>query len=285
DKPIFLYGLLDQGYWPDGLYTPPTDDALIYDIKMAKDMGFNTLRKHIKVELARWYYHCDRLGMIVWQDTPSGGSVKVGAVAPVLFFGKFNIEWGRHKKEVQEGFFQTLREMIEALYNHPSILIWDIFNEGWGQFKTKKAYEFVKNLEKNRTGNRLIDVVSGWVDKGIGDIHDIHKYPGPGIPERKDNRALINGEFGGLGLSITGHLWPIKFKFQYRKLNSKEELFNRYATLIEKLKQLKTQGLSGAIYTELTDVEGEVNGLITYDRKILKIEPDKLKKLHKDITF
>ena len=275
NEPIFQYGPLDQGYWPDGLYTAPTDEALKYDIKIAKELGFNMIRKHVKMEPARWYYHCDKLGMLVWQDMPNGG--KMGILTLLFNILRKNKQYDHSLKQHQKDqFYQELREMITSLYNHPSIVMWVPFNEGWGQFDTEEAVEFVKGLDSSR----LINNASGWFDHGIGDICDCHKYVGPAMPDNIQNRAPLCGEFGGLGLKVEDHIWKKRFRFVYEKLDNKKDLTNNYSELISKLKMLKEEGLQAGVYTQLTDIEGEVNGLLTYDRKILKIDKEVLRNLN-----
>ncbi|MFW9924889.1 MAG: glycoside hydrolase family 2 protein [Candidatus Thorarchaeota archaeon] len=264
DKQIFQYGFLDQGYWPDGLYTAPTEEALIYDIKIAKKLGFNLLRKHVKVEPSRWYHFCDKIGMLVWQDMPSGRKF-------MLFGGRLEAIRKNYRKE--------LRAMINQLYNFPSIIMWIPFNEGWGQFKTKNITEFTKSLDQTR----LINAASGWFDKKVGDIKDIHKYPGPAIPDIENYRVAVLGEFGGLGLKIDGHIWSQNKNWSYRKAESQKGLTQRYENLINQLQPMISKGLCGAVYTQLSDIEGEINGLLTYDREIVKINEEFLQKLHEKL--
>jgi beta-galactosidase/beta-glucuronidase len=273
---VFQYGSLDQGYWPDGLYTAPTDEALRFDIELQKKLGFNMIRKHIKVEPARWYYHCDTIGILVWQDMPSGGSQAAGALSNFALRMKKELHFGRKDPAVQAQYFAELEAMIKALWNHPSIVMWVPFNEGWGQFRTEDAVALVRQLDTTR----LVNNASGWTDHRIGDVHDIHTYPGPDIPPLEDARAVVCGEFGGLGFEVPDHLWKIKFKWGYRKFKTAEALEGKYTQLMEKLKELKIKGLSAAVYTQITDVEGEINGLYTYDRKIAKIPPEKLVQQH-----
>ncbi len=275
NKPLFQYGLLDQGYWPDGLYTAPTDEALKYDIEITKELGFNLIRKHVKVESARWYYHCDKIGILVWQDMPNGGNFSF------LFYQY--LTQGRRKKSVRDSYYQELNAMIQCLYNSPSIIVWVPFNEGWGQFETEKVVDTIKQLDSSR----LIDAASGWFDKKVGHIKDIHKYPGPKIPEIEKTRVAVLGEFGGLGYIKKEHTWVpnkifglIRYYHGFRKSKSEDDFFQKYSELLTQLKPLISQGLCAAIYTQTTDIEGEINGLLTYDRDIIKIEPDKLKKLH-----
>ncbi|TFF98972.1 MAG: hypothetical protein EU541_06120, partial [Promethearchaeota archaeon] len=275
---IFQFGPLDQGYWPDGLYTAPTDEALKYDIQISKELGFNMIRKHVKVEPARWYYHCDKLGMLVWQDMPNGG--KMGILSIFLdLLRKDKQHEHKLKKYQKDQFYQELKEMISLLYNHPSIIEWIPFNEGWGQFDTEKVVKFVKKLDSSR----LINSASGWFDHGVGDICDCHEYVGPAMPKGINGRAPVCGEFGGLGLEIKDHIWEKKFKFVYQKLENAEELTRSYSELISELKMLKKNGLTAGVYTQLTDVEGEINGLLTYDREIIKINKNVLRDLNTSI--
>ncbi|MBN1908316.1 MAG: glycoside hydrolase family 2 [Pirellulales bacterium] len=244
---VFQMGPLDQGYWPDGIYTAPTDEALRYDIEMTKRLGFNMVRKHVKVEPARWYYWCDKLGLLVWQDMPSGNNKTPEA---------------KHQYEVE------LHRMVEGFRNHPSIVMWIVFNEGWGQFDTKRLTEQVKTWDPSR----LVSNASGWTDEGVGDVRDIHKYPGPGAPKPETARAGVLGEFGGLGLPIQGHVWPGR-AWGYRQMGDPRQLDDRYIRLMRRVWELdRSSGLSAAVYTQLTDVETEANGLMTYDRGVLKVD-------------
>jgi hypothetical protein len=242
---IFQVGPLDQGFWPDGLYTPPTDAAMRYDLEMTKKLGFNMTRKHVKVEPDRWYYYCDKLGLLVWQDMPSANN----------------------KTEADKNEFeQELRQLIATHRNHPCIVMWVVFNEGWGQFDTERLTGLVKEIDPSR----LVDDATGWTDKNAGDVIDIHKYPGPGSPEPEANRAAVLGEFGGLGLPIDGHTWAKK-TWGYKDMAGRKGLTDNYVDLLNKTLELKeSSGLSAAVYTQITDVETECNGLMTYDREILK---------------
>ncbi|MCK5470298.1 MAG: beta-galactosidase [Cyclobacteriaceae bacterium] len=274
NKPIFQYGLLDQGWWPDGLYTAPTDEALKSDIQKTKDMGFNLIRKHVKVEPDRWYTYCDQIGMIVWQDMPNSDK---------------NAEWkgpsGIDGVEIKREFISEAQYKIEfeaiinSIYNHPSIVKWIPFNEGWGQFKTTEIYDWVVTLDSSR----LIGGPSGGNFFPVGDTRDYHKYPGPEMPPEDNDRALILGEFGGLGLPVDKHLWQKDKNWGYRNLKSQKDLTISYLELIEKLQPLINDGLAGAIYTQTTDVEGEVNGTMTYDRKVIKLKSKKIKKAHEEL--
>jgi hypothetical protein len=269
NKPLFQFGPLDQGFWPDGLYTAPNDEALRYDIELTKKLGFNMIRKHVKVEPDRWYYWCDKLGLLVWQDMPSGDR----HVAP----GRGEIE---RSAESAENFRREWRAMIEALYNHPCIVMWVPFNEGWGQFDTKAIVDLTRQLDPTR----LVNGASGWNDvPGVGDVHDIHVYPGPGAPPREEHRAAVLGEFGGLGLPLKGHLWQEQRNWGYRTFTSQAELQRAYERLIRQLRPLIGDGLAAAVYTQTTDVEIEVNGLMTYDRAVVKFDADRLAALHRTL--
>ena len=281
-EPLFLYGTLDQGYWPDGLYTAPTDEALLFDIEVTKELGFNMIRKHIKTESSRWYYHCDKLGMTVMQDMPNGGHEFYGIFGYLLWRGKLKLRNGRKRKSVKNQFYMELKSMIDTLYNHPSIAIWVPFNEAWGQFETRRVTDYVRTLDNTR----LIDSASGWIDKKTGDIVDIHKYPGPALPKMEnEERIAVLGEFGGLGLEVDGHLWDKWFKWCYKKYPSREELWRNYQIIVEQTKDLIPEGLSAAVYTQITDVEGEINGLLTYDRSVLKFSKEKMRQLNQSLRL
>ena len=254
-QPVFLRGPLDQGFWPDGLYTAPTDDALKYDIEITKKLGFNMTRKHVKVEPERWYYWCDKLGLLVLQDMPAGDK-GIGGGQPDLV----------RTPESAKEYDTELERMIVALYNHPSIIMWVVFNEGWGQFDTARVVERTKTADPTR----LVDDASGWNDRKVGDVIDMHAYPGPGCPEGDGKRALVLGEFGGLGLQIDGHTWEKKI-WGYQGVKNSEDLTRKYEKLWQSTYELKNdKGLSAAVYTQLTDVETEGNGLLTYDRGVIK---------------
>jgi hypothetical protein len=262
---VFQFGFLDQGWWPDGLYTAPTDEALRYDIEMTKKMGFNLARKHVKVDQERWYYWCDKLGLLVWQDMPSGDAY-IGPQDPDI------------QRTPESGKQYTLEfdELIREKYNHPCIVVWIPFNEGWGQWASLRVGEYIKGEDPTR----LVDVASGWTDRFMPDIHDIHVYPGPGMPEPEPSRAIVLGEFGGLGLPLENHTWQSKNNWGYRNLKDTLELADSYSDLVARLLPMKRQGLSAAVYTQTTDVEGEVNGLMTYDRSVTKINPSKLSRIN-----
>jgi hypothetical protein len=246
-EPLFQYGLLDQGWWPDGLYTAPTDEALRFDVQKSKELGFNLIRKHVKVEPARWYYHCDREGILVWQDMPSGDN---------------------EGPEAESGFASELGAVVTALRNHPSIVMWVPFNEGWGQHDTEGYADRVKHMDPSR----LVDNASGWTDSGVGDVLDIHRYPGPGAPSELGLRAGVLGEFGGLGLPLAGHTWVEEDNWGYRSYETLEGLNQAYADLLTQLRPLIGEGLAAAVYTQTTDVEVEVNGIMTYDREVVKLD-------------
>ncbi len=249
-KFVFQVGPLDQGFWPDGIYTAPTDAALRWDIETMKQLGFNTVRKHVKVEPERWYYWCDKLGLLVWQDMPTG----------------------KNKTDADKKQFAVeLARLIEGRRNHPAIILWVVFNEGWGQHDTAKLTKWVKDADPSR----LVNDASGWTDKSVGDVIDMHHYPDPQSPKPEANRAAVLGEFGGLGLAIDGHRWE-KTNWGYRGTKNIDELTRSYETLLAKAWKLKeTAGLSACIYTQLTDVESECNGLLTYDREVHKVIPER----------
>ena len=282
-KPIFQYGPLDQGYWPDGLYTAPTDEALRYDIEFCKSLGMNMIRKHIKVEPARWYYHCDRMGMLVWQDMPCGGKVPHTLVLGMGFLLNLKVRddrryhwFGREDPQVRENFKSELQAMMINLHNHPSIVVWVPFNESWGQFNAREIGDWVKAYDHSR----LVDVASGWFDQGNGDIYSIHKYVGPGMPRLEKKRAIALSEFGGIGLKVEGHLWQEEKLFAYRMVQTSQELTTWYLKLLDKLITLKEKGLVAAIYTEICDVEYEINGFLTYDREVMKMDREMISASH-----
>ncbi len=274
NEPVFMFGPLDQGWWPDGLYTPPTDDALRYDLEATKRMGFNTVRKHVKVEPARFYRHCDELGLLVWQDMPS--NLKYGPGWNTNWRVKNEKPDGPRPADSKQRFEQEWRNIMEACRPFPSVVVWVPFNEAWGQFDTQRVTEWTKKLDPTR----LVNSASGGNFVETGDIMDIHVYPGPGVPDRDPKRAIVLGEFGGLGLPVEKHTWQDKNNWGYRNFTDAKEMMARYEELIRNLVLLKSKGLSAAIYTQTTDVEGEVNGFLTYDRDIAKMPIDWLRKVN-----
>ncbi|MCC7474221.1 MAG: glycoside hydrolase family 2 [Pirellulales bacterium] len=248
NKVVFQYGPLDQGWWPDGLYTAPTDAALKFDIEFTKRFGMNMARKHVKIEPDRWYYWCDKLGLLVWQDMPSGEAHQSPAS--------------------QANYRRELQAMIVGCWNHPSIVMWVPFNEGWGQHDTAEVAAWVKQLDPTRPVNES----SGWNDAGSGDISDMHNYPGPGTRKPEWHRACVLGEFGGLGLPVSGHTWQKEKNWGYVSYANSKELTDAYVDLLARMRPLIRQGLSAAVYTQTTDCEIEVNGLITYDREQVKMD-------------
>ena len=260
NESLFQFGPLDQGWWPDGLYTAPTDDALKYDIEVLKKLGCNMLRKHVKIEPARLYYWCDKLGLMVWQDMPSGDKY-IGGRDPDI----------ERSPESARQFEAELKAMITTFYNHPSIIMWVPYNEGWGQWDTPRIVDLIKKLDPTR----LVNNTSGWSDRGVGDVHDIHSYPGPAAPPVEEKRAAVLGEFGGLGLPVKGHTWQDEKNWGYRSYETREELTDAYVALIDNLRSLIGDGLCAAVYTQTTDVEIECNGWMTYDRAMIKMNPKK----------
>ena len=280
--PYFVRGVLDQGYWPDGLMTAPSDDALVYDIEAMKSAGFNTLRKHIKIESERWYYHCDRLGMLVWQDCVSGGSAYSPwhtSQKPTLFsftWGRFDDTTPSHHEALSAGedgyrkeWTETCQEMVKLLDGHPSIGFWTLFNEGWGQFDARAATEAVRALDATRP----IDATSGWYDQGCGDFLSIHNYFRPlragWHGKQRENRAAIISEFGGLAQMTSGHT-SLDHSYGYGDFATVEDWRGAVQKLLGVAESLQVKGLAGYVYTQVSDVEEEVNGLLTYDRKINK---------------
>ena len=273
NKPYFQLGPLDQGWWPDGLYTAPTDEALRFDIEATKKLGFNMARKHVKVEPARWYYHCDKLGLLVWQDMPSAmGNNGYGGdlfVRPGQADGK--------RDGVSAAQFEgELKEMMDSFHNFPSIVVWVPFNEGWGQYDTQRVAGWVGQYDPSR----LVNATSGWEDRGAGDMYDTHMYPGPGMEDAGPGRATVLGEFGGHGLPVTDHLWWNKRNWGYRTFTDRATLHEQYLTVVSDVEGLIGFGLSAAVYTQTTDVEGEVNGLMTYDRAVVKFDAGELTRIH-----
>ena len=277
-EPIFMFGPLDQGWWPDGLYTAPTDEALQYDIEVTKMLGFNMARKHVKVEPARWYYHCDRLGLLVWQDMPNG-NLRRGSPNSLLV-GSTDAEDAQRPADSAEQFEAELAELVDTFKFFPSIVMWVPFNEGWGQYDVERIDSFVRE----RDPTRLVNATSGWTDRGIGDVFDAHMYPGPGMERVPADRATLLGEFGGLGWPVDDHLWwTDKRNWGYRTYFSREDLNAKYQEVVGNLVGPRALGLAAAIYTQTSDVEGEVNGLMTYDRELVKFDEESVNALHRRI--
>ena len=255
-KPVFHIGPLDQGFWPDGLYTAPTDEALRYDVEMTRKLGFNCARKHVKIEPARWYYWCDKLGLMVWQDMPNGNN---------------------RAPEAKKQFERELVHLVEGRWNHPSIVMWVPFNEGWGQHDTERYCQLLKRIDPSR----LVNNASGWTDKKVGDVLDIHSYRRLKQVSPEAKRAAVIGEFGGLGLKVDGHTWQQK-TWGYTGASGSKQLTEMYVKLLRTLwDRHRRDGLSGAIYTQTTDVETECNGLMTYDRAVVKFLPDLMAKANR----
>jgi hypothetical protein len=286
NAPYFHNGVLDQGYWSDGMLTPPTDGALEYDVKLVKDMGFNMIRKHIKIEPLRWYYHCDRLGIIVWQDMPSGGGAyNFWAIGTAAFFNiklsdkeKNYALLAREDKAGREEYVENLKTMVEYLKNCVSLAIWVPFNEGWGQFESEQITRLIKQLDPTR----VVDSVSGWNDQGknSSELKSLHIYFKP-IRLPRDPRCIVLSEFGGYSLKTDGHVFSPHKSFGYRIYKTDEGLLNGYTNLfLKRIKPLIKKGLSATVYTQVSDVEEEINGFITYDRKVVKMPIDAVRKIN-----
>lgn len=282
-EPYFQSGLLDQGYWPDGLYTAPSDEALIYDIQTAKAMGFNLLRKHIKVEPMRWYYHCDRLGMLVWQDMPSGGGkYRFSTITLPLVTGIHRRDnhyraFARASSQGRGEYMDELEEMVGQLFNAPSVVLWVPFNEGWGQFDSTFVMERLRALDPTRP----VDPASGWHDQGAGELRSLHVYFKP-FRFRRDRRgrALALSEFGGYNLRVDGHCFNQK-DYGYRRLPDAAALWRDFSRLYEReVLPAVPKGLCASVYTQLSDVEDELNGLMTYDRRVVKLDADEVRELN-----
>jgi len=279
-SPMFHLGLLDQGWWPEGLYTAPTDEALAFDIEASLAMGFNTIRKHVKVEPARWYWHADRLGVLVWQDMPStvfnmiefGSQLKDGSTPEEMDWQKIS------PGNDPEGFRKELEAMIHSLRSFPSIVVWVPFNEAWGQHDTDATLSHVMELDPTR----LVDGPSGWTDTGTGHIRDHHLYEHPeNFPEHEPERVTVYGEFGGISLHVSGHTMSEK-GWGYTKAETSDDFLESYASVMNIIAELVPKGLAGAIYTQTTDVESEINGLLTYDR-VYKVSPDRIQSVNDSI--
>lgn len=274
NEPLFQYGPLDQGWWPDGLYTAPTDEALLYDIQKTKDLGFNMIRKHIKVEPARWYTHCDRLGIIVWQDMPSGDRSPQWQNR-----NYFNGTELKRSAESESNYRKEWREIMDYLYSYPCIGTWIPFNEAWGQFNTIEIAEWTKNYDPSR----LVNPASGGNHYPCGDMLDLHNYPAPDMYLYDGSRANVLGEYGGIGLVMKEHLWEPNRNWGYVQFDSSQEATDEYIKYAEMLYGLIARGFSAAVYTQTTDVEIEVNGLMTYDRKVVKLDEKRVCEINRRI--
>lgn len=274
NEDIFQYGPLDQGWWPDGLYTAPTDEALKYDIVKTKELGFNMIRKHVKVEPARWYTHCDELGILVWQDMPNGGRGP-GWQSRSFFKGSED-----QRSERSENIYKKeWKGIMDHLYSYPSIVVWVPFNEAWGQFNTEEITEWTKNYDPSR----LVNSASGGNHFHTGDILDLHHYPDPNLYLYDAERVTVLGEYGGIGLPLENHLWKTDNNWGYVQFKNSEEVTDEYVKFAMKLKNLVKAGFSAAVYTQTTDVEGEVNGLMTYDRLIDKVDVSRVRKANQEV--
>ncbi|MBN2882264.1 MAG: glycoside hydrolase family 2, partial [Clostridia bacterium] len=290
-KPVFLNGPLDQGYWPESGMTQPCEEAIVFDLQSMKDLGFNTIRKHIKIESRRWYYHADRLGLAVIQDMPSGGREMTGYLRDVLGIVFHNMQPDndsaayeaalRESTDSRKSYEDELEEMIVHLHNHPSVIIWCPFNEAWGQFDSVRIYEFIKQLDPSR----LVDHASGWFDQGCGDFRSVHTYKKSlKAPPMEDCRAYLVSEYGGYNYIDSEHLWRNDDTFGYKYYKTPEELNKAYTDLIEtQVIPLIEKGLCGVIYTQLSDVEIETNGFFTYDRKLMKFNEVEIKRVHDSV--
>ena len=275
NKDYFQFGPLDQGWWPDGLYTAPTDEALVYDLKKTKDFGYNMVRKHVKVEPARWYTHCDQLGLIVWQDMPNGGPSPQWQAR-----NYFNGTEVIRSAASEANYRKEWKEIIDCLYSYPSIAVWVPFNEAWGQFKTPEIVAWTKEYDPSR----LVNPASGGNHYTCGDILDLHHYPDPNMFLYDPRRATVLGEYGGIGLVVEGNTWVNdKKNWGYVKFNTSDEVTNEYIKYGKHLLELIRKGFSAAVYTQTTDVEGEINGLMTYDRKVIKMNEAKVREINQQI--
>jgi hypothetical protein len=274
NKDLFQFGPLDQGWWPDGLYTAPTDEALAYDIIKTKDFGYNMIRKHVKVEPARWYTHCDKLGIIVWQDMPNGD--KSPQWQNKKYFDGNELKRAANS---ETNYKKEWKEIIDYLYSYPCIGVWVPFNEAWGQFKTQEIAEWTKTYDPSR----LVNPASGGNHYTCGDILDLHNYPGPDMFLYDAQRATVLGEYGGIGLPLADHIWQPDKNWGYVQFKNSKEVTDEYIKYANNLKTLIKAGFSAAVYTQTTDVEVEVNGLITYDRKVIKVDEPRLKQVNQEI--
>lgn len=274
NQDYFQFGPLDQGWWPDGLYTAPTDEALMYDIKKTRDFGFNMIRKHVKVEPARWYTHCDRLGVLVWQDMPNGDAQPIWQNRE--YFSGNELQRSARSEDI---FRKEWKEIMDYLYSYPSIVVWVPFNEAWGQFKTKEIVAWTMAYDPSR----LVNPASGGNHFPVGDMLDLHNYPGPEMYLYDAQRANVLGEYGGIGLPLKEHLWEPDRNWGYVQFKTSREVTDKYLEYAEKLEKLVRAGFSAAVYTQTTDVEVEVNGLMTYDRKVIKLDEKAVRKANQKV--
>jgi beta-galactosidase/beta-glucuronidase len=274
NKDNFQFGPLDQGWWPDGLYTAPTDEALLYDIQKTKDFGFNMIRKHVKVEPARWYTHCDRLGILVWQDMPNGDR------SPQWQNKKY-FDGAEMKRSAasEANYRKEWKEIIDYLFSYPSIVTWVPFNEAWGQFKTAEIAEWTKTYDPSR----LVNPASGGNFYHTGDMCDLHNYPAPEMYLYDGERTTVLGEYGGIGMPLKGHLWQPDRNWGYVQFQNSKEVTDEYIKYADQLKTMIKSGFSAAVYTQTTDVEIEVNGLITYDRKVIKLDEARVREKNREL--
>ncbi|MGN0771546.1 MAG: glycoside hydrolase family 2 protein [Christensenellales bacterium] len=286
-QPYFFNGLLDQGYWCDGMLTPPSDKAMTDELELVKAMGFNTLRKHIKIEPMRWYYHCDRLGIAVWQDfVNGGGDYKFTHVGLLPFLGINHSDedykyFGRQNADKRQEFIDNAKETVNSLYNATCIAVWTPFNEGWGQFDSAKISRWLESIDDGR----IVDSVSGWYDQGVGktNLRSMHTYFTP-LKVPKDERPVVLSEFGGYSLKVDGHVFNADRQFGYRRYSSRQKLSDAIEKLyLDKVLPLIKKGLCACIYTQVSDVEEEINGLVTYDRRVVKIAVDKMRQINDKI--
>jgi len=274
NKAYFQFGPLDQGWWPDGLYTAPTDEALKYDIQKTKDFGFNMIRKHVKVEPARWYTHCDQIGILVWQDMPSGDRSPQWQNR-----NYFNGNEFKRSAESEANYRKEWKEIMDYLYSNPCVVTWVPFNEAWGQFKTQEIVEWTKSYD----ASRLVNPASGGNHYPVGDMLDLHNYPGPDMYLYDGQRPTVLGEYGGIGLALEGHLWATEKNWGYVQFKNSKEVTDEYVKYGEALLKMIKSGFSAGVYTQTTDVEGEINGLMTYDRKVIKLEEQRLREINQKI--
>lgn len=274
NRDLFQFGPLDQGWWPDGLYTAPTDEAMLYDLRKTKDFGFNMIRKHVKVEPARWYTYCDRLGIIVWQDMPNGD--RSPEWQSTQYFDGRDVT---RTAESEANYRREWKDIIDCLYSYPCIGVWVPFNEAWGQFKTTEIVAWTKQYDPSR----LVNPASGGNHYACGDLLDLHNYPAPKLYLYDAQRPTVLGEYGGIGLAVEGHTWETKRNWGYVQFKNSEEATVEYIKYARQLLNLSKHGFSAAVYTQTTDVEVEINGLMTYDRKVVKLNETEIRKINEKI--